>query len=470
MPARLPWPSRFWAESGVDSGMAGLAGLVRSCLKAWNWRLYFFILLFLGLPNAYQVYRTAIIGTTLPNPGSLAIVSQWQFVGLAVEILQEATVLAIFFYVGSQIRGGAAVRMDRAKTVLLVIFAASLAYSAGVFAFTDAFIDAIGTPEEIRDQTRSYLEVNVFSLPFTVLAAAVVVLFESLGMRRMVLVMALVNVGLMFGMDMLFFGEAGPSLMADTTGVAWSTLLASLLLFLVGLALLLRAQGARARSLLELPSFSGLRTYLRVGMWSGTDSAIRNAAYFVMIIGIVNSIGVGEIGGYYLFIQVMWGFLLVPVLAFAESARALVANASGSVRDVRRLWAASMLITALILAAVWLPVLWFFGDIAGSMTGDTETLGFALVAFGILLFPYVMFAFNTVTDSVFYGMGRTVYMAVQSAVTNGTVYLGAFALWSSGIWVPTFEGVMWLFFCGIAVDTCLTLLFLRRLLYGKVAA
>ena len=362
MPARLPWPLRSWAlELGVDSSKAGAVGLVRYYLKAWNWRLYFFILLFLGLPNAYQVYRTAIIGTALPDPGSLAIVSQWQFVGLVVEVFQEATVLAIFFYVGSQIRGGAAIRMDRAKTVLFVIFVASLAYSAGVFAFTDAFIDIIGTPGEIRDQTRSYLEVSVFSLPFTVLAAAVVVLFESLGMRRMVLVMALVNVGLMFGMDMLFFGEAGPQIMADTTGVAWSTLLASLSLFLVGLALLFRTQGARARSLLQLPSFSGLRTYLRVGMWSGADSAIRNAAYFVMIIGIVNSIGVGEIGGYYLFVQVMWGFLLVPVLAFAESAKALVANASGSVRDVRRLWAASMLITALILAAVWLPVLSLFG-------------------------------------------------------------------------------------------------------------
>ena len=283
----------------------------------------------------------------------------------------------------------------------------------------------------------------------------------------MVLVMALINVGLMFGMDMLFFGEAGPSLMADTTGVAWSTLLASLSLFLVGLALLFYAMGARARSLLKMPSFSGLSTYLRVGMWSGADSTIRNAAYFIMIIGIVNSIGIGEIGGYYLFVQVMWGFLLVPILAFSESAKALVANSCGSIRDIRRLWVASMLITTLILAAVWLPVLWFFGDIAGSMTDDMETLRFALVAFGILLFPYVMFAFNTVTDSVFYGMGRTVYMAIQSAATNGTVYLATFVLWSSGVWVPTFEGVMWLFFCGIAVDTCLTLFFLRYLLYGK---
>ena len=440
---------------------------IRSCLRVWNWRLYFFILLFIALPNVYQAYRTAIIGTTFPDPASLAIVSQWQFVGLVAEVLQEAMVLAIFFYVGSQIRGVTGVQLDRAKTALFVTFVILLAYSIVVFVFTDSFIDAAGTPEEIRDRTRGYLDVAIFSIPFTVLAATIVVLFESLGMRRMVLFMAFLNVGLMFGMDMIFFGQYGPSLMADTTGVAWSTLLASMLLFLMGLVLLFRTSNERMRYLLRLPSFSGLRTYLRVGMWSGADSAIRNAAYFVMIIGLVNSIGVDEMAGYYLFIQIMWGLVLVPVLALSESAKALVSNASGSAWNVRRLWIASMLITALMLVAVWLPVLLFFGDIAGSMTGDTDTLEFALVASGILVFPYVMFAFNTVTDSVFYGTGRTVYMAAQSAITNCTVYLGAFVLYTSGVWTPTFEGIMWLFFCGIAVDTCLTLIFLRHLLYRR---
>ena len=447
----------------------GLAVLVRGYLAAWNWRLYLFILLFLSLPNVYQIYRTGIIGTTLPDPGSLAIVSQWQFVGLVIEVFQEATVLAIFFFLGSQIRSSKAVQLDRAKTVLFVIFVASLGYSVGVFAFIDGFIDVIGTPGEIQGMTRQYLEISIFSLPFTVLAAAMVVLFESLGMRRLVLVMAFVNVALLFGLDMLFFGSGELALQVDVVGVAWSTLLASLLLFLFGLGLLLRTRRVRARELFVLPSFSGLRTYLRVGMWSGADSAVRNAAYFVMIIGIVNSIGAEEISGYYIFIQIMWSFMLVPVLAFAESAKALVANASADLPHVRRLWTASMLITALMMATVWLPVLVFFEDIAGSLTNDAEILRLALVSFGILLFPYVLFSFNTVTDSVFYGLGRTRYMAIQSFITNGTIYLAAFAFYAAGSWVPTFEGVMWLFFGGIAVDSVLTALFLWRVLYGRSA-
>ncbi len=70
----------------------------------WDWRLFVGILLFVGLPNVYNLYRVSLIGNEIPDPGSLAVVSQWQFVGLVVEVFQEATVLAIFFFLGSQIR------------------------------------------------------------------------------------------------------------------------------------------------------------------------------------------------------------------------------------------------------------------------------------------------------------------------------------------------------------------------------
>ena len=54
-----------------------------------------------------------------------------------------------------------------------------------------------------------------------------------------------------------------------------------------------------------------------------------------MIIRIVNSIGAEEIGGYYLSIQIFWSFMLVPVLAFADSAKALFANNSEQIGRVR---------------------------------------------------------------------------------------------------------------------------------------
>ncbi len=436
----------------------------RYYLKAWDWRLFLFILLFLGLPNVYQLYRVYLVGNEIPDAGSLAIVSQWQFVGLVVEVFQEATVLAIFFFLGSQIRSGAAVQLDRAKSVLTFIFVASLVFSVGVFFFRDAFITLIGTSADIQGQTRSFLGISIFSIPFTILAAAIVVLFESLGMRALVFVMAIVNVLLRFVLDSLFFGGYGFSLDAGVIGVGWSTFLASVGLFIVGLGLLLWAKEIRLGALTTLPSFTDMRQYLRIGLGSGADSLIRNVAYFFMIIRIVNTIGAEEIGGYYVAIQILWSFMLMPVLAFADSAKALVANASGDIARVRTLWHASMIITAGMMA-VWIALAPAFPTFAGMLTDDPETVRWAVTAFGILFVPYVLFSFNTVIDSVFYGMGKTQYMAYQSVLTNGTVYLVAFILYATGVWQPTFESVMALFALGILVDSFLTVLFLLKVLY-----
>ncbi len=438
--------------------------LLRHYVKVWDWRLFLFILLFLGLPNVYQLYRVRLIGNELPDPGSLAIVSQWQFVGLAVEVFQEATVLAIFFFLGSQIRSGVAVQFDRAKSVFTFIFLASLIFSAGIFLFRDAFITVIGTPEEIQEQTRNFLGISIFSVPFMMLAAAIIVLFESLGLRKLVFIMAIANVGLRFVTDSLFFGGHAFSLNTDVTGVGWSTLLASLALFLIGLVLLLRAKGLRLEELKTPPSFTDMREYLRVGLGSGVDSLVRNLAYFFLIIRIVNTIGGTEIGGYYLAIQILWSFMLVPILALAESAKALVANASGDIQRVRTLWHSSMIITVAMML-VWIAIAPMFRGFASLLNNDIETIEWAVTAFGILFVPYVLFSFNTVTDSVFYGIGLTKYMAYQSILTNGTIYFAAFLLYVSGVWEPTFEGVMVLFSLGILADSFLTLFFLVKALY-----
>ena len=436
----------------------------RFYIRVWDWRLFFFILLFLGLPSVYQLYRVYLIGNEIPDPGGLAIVAQWQFVGLVVEVFQEATILAIFFFLGSQIRSSTAIQVDRIKSVLTFVFVASLLFSAAVFLFRDAFITLIGTSEEIQAQTRGFLGISIFSIPFTILAAGIIVLLEALNLRGLIFVMAIANVAIRFALDSLFFGGYSFSLGAGVLGVGWSTLLASVALFAVGSLLLLRTKRISLSSLTTRPSFTDMREYLRVGLGSGADSLVRNVAYFFMIIRIVNTIGATEIGGYYVAIQILWSFMLVPVLAFADSAKALVANAAGDIQRIRTLWHASMVITAGMMI-VWIAAVPAFRGFAGILTDDPQTVEWAVTAFGILFIPYVLFSFNTVMDSVFYGTGKTQYLAYQAILTNGTVYVVAFLLFVTDTWEVTFEGVMVLFALGILVDTMLTVVFLLKILY-----
>lgn len=439
---------------------------LRRYILDWDWRLFSFIILFLGLPNLYQLYRVRLIGNEIPDSSSLAIVSQWQFVGLVVEVFQEASVLAIFFFLGSQLKRGRAVQLDRAKSVMAMIFVSSLVFSVGVFLFRDQFITLIGTSEEIQAQTRSFLGVNIFSVPFSLLSAAIVVLFQSLRMRTSVLVMALGNIALQFVLDSLLFGGYAFSLDAGVIGVGWAALLSSAGLFAIGLVLLISDRRVTFEDLVTRPSFSGVSQYVRVGFGSGTDSLVRNVAYFVMIIRIVNTIGSEEIGGYYLAIQILWSFMLVPVLALADTTKALVANSADDLQRVRQLWFTSMGITTCMIL-IWIALTPLFSSFASFLSDDDATVHWAITAFGLLFVPYVLFCFNTVTDGVFYGVGQTKYMAYQSILTNGSVYVVGFILYVTGVWEPTFHGVMLLFSLGILVDTILTALFLIEVLYFK---
>ncbi len=431
--------------------------------RQWDYRLFGAILLFLSLPNLYNLYRVSLIGNEIPDTGSLAIVAQWQFVGLIVEVFQEATVLAVFFFLGSQIRSGSAIQLDRAKSVMSFILGASFLFAVAVFLFRGAFVELIDTPEEIRTQTSAFLAINVFSIPFTLLSAAIVVLFQALGMRRVVFALAILNVLLLFILDSLLFGGHNFSLNAGVVGVGWSTLLSSAILFAVGVGLLLGSRRIPSGYLTTLPSFADMRQYFRVGFGSGVDSAVRNAAYFIMIIRLVNTIGTTEISGYYVAIQILWSFMLVPILAFADSSKALVAQESANPERVRVIWRSSMLITS-VMMLVWIALTPWLSTFASALSDDSDIVQAAVTAFAILFVPYIMFCFNTVTDAVFYGLGKTQYMAYQSILTNGTVYVIAFLLYVTNIWDVTYVGIMVLFALGIVVDTVLTLWFLWRVL------
>ena len=76
--------------------------------------------------------------------------------------------------------------------------------------------------------------------------------------------------------------------------------------------------------------------------------------------------------------------------------------------------------------------------------------------FNLLIVSYILLALNLVTDSIFYGVVKTRYMAYQAIITNGTVYVIAFIAYLTDVWTPTFTSIMVLFSIGILVDSILT--------------
>ena len=349
------------------------------------------------------------------------------------------------------------------RTAFTVLFLAAMMISGILFTFSGLFVEIIGTPESIQASTSSFLKVKTIAIPVTLLTAAAVIMVETANRKRILFATAVLSVGYRVVADSVFYGGYSYSLDMGVMGVAWSDAISSVALLVTTLLLLRPMLTQNLESWRSFFTLKDWRTYLGVSTGSGVDSLIRNLAYFFLIVRLLNLLGEDSIGGYFLAMHILWGFLLVPILALSESAKVLIANHSNDFDRVKRLWLSSIFIAAVIVL-IWILLLPLWERFATFLNPDPTIVSFSMRTIALLFVPYVLLALNLVTDSVFYGIGRTRYMAYQSVVTNGTVYVIAFIAYVGGLWTPTFDTILILFTLGILVDSALTLAFVLKVL------
>lgn len=431
-------------------------------LKRWDWGLFLLILLYMGLPRIYRSYSVYLIGNAIPDTNALATVAQWQFIELLLEVIQETFVLAIFYFVGRGIQSqqgpGRPIR-----TSITVILTFTSVIAAILFVFSDSFVAVIGTPPAIAETTSAFLKIKTAATPLFLLATASVIIVETVNRKKYIFALAVLQVVYRFILDSLFYGGYAFSLDIGVLGVAWADAAANLALFVSAMILLRPVMMDKVRGWFSFFTFRDWRTYLRIGGWSGLDSLVRNVAYFFMIIRLLNLLGEDSIGGYYLAMHIFWSFLLVPILALAETTKVLIANHSVDIRTVQRLWYSALAIGGVVVV-VWMALLPLWDNFATLLNSNAEVVRYSSKAMSLLIVPYVLLALNLIADAIFYGTGKTRYMAYQAIITNGTVYVVAFILYLADVWTPTFNSIMILFGIGIVVDSILTLYYAFRVL------
>jgi Na+-driven multidrug efflux pump len=438
---------------------------IRDLLKQWDWALFGLIFLYMALPRFYRSYSVYLIGNAIPDTNALATVAQWQFIELLLEVVQETFVLAIFFFVGRGIQRteGPGPSIRTAYTSILIF---SVVLAVILFFLSDSFVSIIGTPESILVTTSQFLKIKTATIPLFLLSMASVIIVETVNRKKYLLIISILQVVYQFIFDSLFYGGYAFSLNLGVLGVAWSEIVSGTFLFITTLILLRKTIFHKVKNFISFFTLKDWKVYLRVGGWSGLDSLVRNVAYFFLIVRLLNLLGESSIGGYYLAMHIIWSFLLVPILALAESTRVLIANYSEDPQKIRQLWYSALVIGAIIVV-IWIIMLPFWSDFAGLLNTDTKIVKFSLDAMGILIVPYILLALNMVTDSIFYGVGKTQYQAYQAIITNGTAYVVAFILYLTGVWTPTFTSILILFGIGIVIDSILTVYYAIRVLYPR---
>ena len=429
---------------------------IKLSLGKVNYKL-FLALLVLGLaPTVYTTVRVFFLGQ-LPGEYSFSIAGQLSWVNLLYEILSEAIVLPLFYFIGKVLTDKEEFA-NRMRTGLLVSVIAYTVLSIAIIAFAKPLLSLMATDKAIIEASATYIRIEsvacIFSLAFNFIMVGMV----TLGKEKYVYALTGVKVVLCVLVDTFMVSTLPVSLNLGVNGIAFSNVIVNIVLLVTAIVILAR-EGVYVLKKAKL-SFVWMKDFLKVGGISGLESFVRNVAYMLMIARMVNM--VGEQGTYWVANNFIWGWLLLPVIQLGELIKRETATDENAVKNNSLgyfIITASICLLWCITIPLWKP---FMANVLNF--SDVDKL-FELVL--VLLGFYVLYAFQNVFDSTFYGLGKTNYMLFESVVTNVIYYGGAFVLYLFGVWEPTLIGIALLFGIGNAFDSVVSFVAYAFLLRKK---
>lgn len=415
-------------------------------LSRINYKLYI-ALLVLGLtPTIYSTLRVFFLGQ-LPGEWSFSIAGQLSWVNLFYEILNEAIILPLFYFIG-KVKQNKKEFSNRIRTGMLISFGVYATLAIIIITFIKPLLSFMATDISILSESATYIKIESIANIFSILTQFTLVALVTINKSKYLYILTGLKLVLCLFSDTFLVSSFSISLNLGVNGIGYSNILVNCLLFVVSLVLLAKENiKVFTKSRLE---FTWTREFFKIGSISGTESFVRNVAYMIMIARMVNV--VGEQGTYWVANNFVWGWLLLPILQLGELIKQEIAIDNDNIRK-NSLGYFSITILIVVLWFVSIPI-WkpFMTHIL--CFADVDKL-FELVL--LLVGFYVLYAIQNVFDSTFYGLGKTNYMLFESVVTN-TVYYGiAFILYVTNVWTPSLMGIALLFGIGNAFDSIVSL-------------
>ena len=421
-------------------------GKLKRSLLHINRKLYLSLIV-LGLcPTIYTTVRVFFLGQ-FPGDWSFSIAGQLSWVSLLYEVISEALILPLFFFIGK-------VKQDRnafsncVRTGMLVSSIVYAVLSAVISIFAAPLLAFMAADPSIITASATYIRIESIANIFSILSQFALVALVSLNRSRYIYILTGVRLAFSLIFDTFLVSSLPVSLNLGVNGIGCSNILVNLLLLAVSLTLL-RREGVNV-FIKEKPDFGWIKGFLKVGGISGLESLVRNAAYMLMVARMVNV--VGEQGTYWVANNFIWGWLLLPILQLGE----LIKEETAANRDnVRKNTLGYFAITCVVcvLWCVSIPLWKPFMRYVLQFSEVNKLFELVLLLLGF----YALYAFQNVFDATFYGLGETQYMLFESVATNTIYYGAAFILYLCGAWTPSLTGIALLFGIGNAFDAIVSL-------------
>ncbi len=415
--------------------------------KRINHKLFFALLVMGLVPTIYTTIRVFWLGN-LPGEWSYSIAGQLTWVNLIYEVIDEAIILPLFYFIGNTVNEKKELT-NRVKTGLLITLIIYIILSIVILVFAESLLSLMATNHAIIADSATYIRIEAIANIFGILQKFALVVLVTLGKEKLVYILTFVKLILCLLFDTFLVSTLNISLNLGVNGIGITNIIVNALLFITTMVLLYKNKINIFNK--EKMDFTWAKEFAKIGGISGAESLVRNIAYMLMVVRMVNV--VNEQGTYWVANNFIWGWLVLPITQLAELIKREIAVSKKAVKENSLGYFMITLIIVLLWCA-FIPLYKPFMQYVLNYSDVDKLFKLVMILFGF----YVLYAIQNVFDATFYGLGKTKYMLFESIVTNSIYYGTAFILWKCGVWSPTLTSIALLFGIGIAFDAVVSFL------------
>lgn len=414
--------------------------------KNINHKLFISLLVMGLVPTIYTTLRVFWLGN-LPGDWSYSIAGQLSWINLIYEVINEAIILPLFYFVGKVLSDKKELT-NRMKTGLLITLGIYIILSIFIMTCTNPLLKAMATDPSIIDASATYIRIEAIANVFGILSQFALVGLVTLGKDKLVYILIVVKLVLCVLLDLFLVSSLSCSANMGVNGIGVTNIIVNFIIFGTTLFLLVKNEVNVFNK--EKMDFKWMKEFVRIGGISGLESFVRNLAYMVMVARMVNV--VNEQGTYWVANNFIWGWLLLPITQLGELIKQETSINKNAVKN-NTLGYITITVISVLVWCILIPLYKPFMTQVLNFSDVDKLFELVMVLFGF----YILYAVQNICDATFYGLGKTHYMLFESIVTNSIYYGIAFILYVTGVWHPTLIGIALLFGIGNAFDTIVSL-------------
>ena len=209
---------------------------IKLSLSRINYKL-FAALLVLGLvPTVYTTVRIFFLGQ-LPGEWSFSIAGQLSWVNLLYEILNEAIILPLFYFVG-QVKDDKTEFANRVRTGMLISLGFYTLLSVVVLIFAEPMLSLMATDASIIQASATYIRIESIANIFAILTQFALVALVTVNKSKYLYALTASKLILCIFFDVFLVSSLPISANLGVNGIGYSKIIVGVLLLVASIVFL----------------------------------------------------------------------------------------------------------------------------------------------------------------------------------------------------------------------------------------